>query len=323
MNLLASVALDMVPAVEPLAVVGTTTTVSTISSTTNTTAPATSALVLSASSNDVGETEEVPVQGVDLHHTDERLNALRNGSDLGMYLKNIPPGRCQYNQAWVMGRVLKVLMQYHPDYFEQHPADFNEVSTFSKLNQRAQTLVYVLITSLAKDDESFVPILKAIQNKSGPSNVPVAAICDANSGSVTMNRAALVAHMMVHPEAQKDIIEYHNKFAKSERHVILTQGVTERGNVLATVLLQWCEKIKPLVINPFTTAYPVLKIINPALGVFKDVLQLRQVMNDLKSNYTSLKTRLETSGRNENGEILDSTALQFCRDGNRTTPLSK
>ncbi len=56
-------------------------------------------------------------------------------------------------------------------------------------------------------------VLKAIQNKRMPTIV--AAPSDANSGSVVSISIALVAHLLIHPEAQKDInaLLIHNEIS--------------------------------------------------------------------------------------------------------------
>lgn len=274
----------------------------------------------------VNGVEEVPSETNPLvtlaSHSDEVLNALLNGGALSTYLKSIPPARNAGGISYVMNRVVKALMGLFPEFFRDKTG-FESFSTFNNLPADAKIQVYTLVSSLNKEDVGFDVTLKAIQNKLSTIPAIVAAVADSNNGSVIMNRIALIAMMLIHPQTQLDVNRYYEKFGKADRHHILTEGVIAKSNEYLQVLLQWCDMLAGQLTNPFTDEYPILRIINPSLGRVQNVDQLRKGMTEIRSTYSSLKCKLETSGRNESGEILDTTALKFCRDGNRTTPLSK
>ncbi len=258
-------------------------------------------------------------------HTDEALAAISNGLELANYLKKIPTNRCVWGVSLVMTRVTKLLMKLKPGPFENKPY-FQNFTTFKTLlenyknNKEPSSIVFGVIISLQREDECFGMVLRAIQNKRMPTIV--AAPSDANSGSVVSNRYALVAHVLIHPEAQKDINAYHEKCPKGMKPQDLTEGMIAKINEKAIVIKNWCETLRGVVSNPFKQEWSCLKMINPSMGEIKDLAQLKGIMTDIKSTYTDLKTRLETSGRNENGVILDSKALEFCQQG-KTTNLSK
>ena len=110
-----------------------------------------------------------------------------------------------------------------------------------------------------------------------------AAGSDPNSGSVVVNRCALVALLVVYPLAQSDLNAYYSKFNRAEKHTILTEGLQDRMTEHLHKLLRWTERITYEVTNPFVSTYPQLRTISPQLGKIKDGEQLRSILNDLKT----------------------------------------
>ena len=68
--------------------------------------------------------------------------------------------------------------------------------------------------------------------------------------------------------------------------------------------------------------WPALANIRPEKGTFNDVDQFSALLTEMKNTFDILKANLSMSGTQESGEILDGTALHFCKYGQRTAKLN-
>lgn len=67
--------------------------------------------------------------------------------------------------------------------------------------------------------------------------------------------------------------------------------------------------------------WPELKDLNPAHGHFVDGKDFSSKWTKMKNQHDKLLFNLNQSGRNETGEILDCTAMQFCKVSGRVLNL--
>lgn len=90
-----------------------------------------------------------------------------------------------------------------------------------------------------------------------------------------------------------------------------------------TELMKTCvEDVAPNVSNCFGERWPALLNIHPEKGSFSDVEQFSALLTEMKNTFDILKSNLSMSGTQESGEILDGTALHFCKYGQRTAKLN-
>jgi hypothetical protein len=79
-------------------------------------------------------------------------------------------------------------------------------------------------------------------------------------------------------------------------------------------LMKLCmEEVAPNVRNCFGARWPALMHIHPEKGGFTDAEQFGSLMTEMRNVFDVLKSNLSKSGTQESGEILDGTALEFCK----------
>ena len=74
--------------------------------------------------------------------------------------------------------------------------------------------------------------------------------------------------------------------------------------------------------NCFGARWPALVHIHPDKGGFTDAEQFGSLMTEKRNVFDVLKSNLSNSGTQESGEILDGTALEFCKYNQRTAKLN-
>jgi hypothetical protein len=88
-------------------------------------------------------------------------------------------------------------------------------------------------------------------------------------------------------------------------------------------LMKLCmEEVAPNVMNCFGARWPALVHIHPDKGGFTDAEQFGSLMTETRNVFDVLKSNLSKSGTQESGEILDGTALEFCKYNQRTAKLN-
>ena len=76
------------------------------------------------------------------------------------------------------------------------------------------------------------------------------------------------------------------------------------------------------VTNGFSEEWKALKSIHPENGSFLHLDNFADLMTEMKNTFDVLKSNLSQSSTQESGEILDSTAFEFCKGGQRTCKLN-
>ena len=138
-----------------------------------------------------------------------------------------------------------------------------------------------------------------------------------------MNRWALMIEFYVHPSSRDELTRYFTKLTSDERPAVLTDGIANYKKDLVTKLVRICmEEVAPNVRNCFVENWPALSSIHPENGGFSSPDIFLQLMGEVRSSFDVLKSNLSKSGTQESGAILDSTAFEFCKYGQRTCKLN-
>jgi hypothetical protein len=143
------------------------------------------------------------------------------------------------------------------------------------------------------------------------------------SEGVVVNRWALMAEFYVHPLSRESLESYTSKIPQEGKNHLLTDGMkTHRQGQIADLMRICLDEVKPLVSNCFGERWPALLNIHPDRGSFSDVEQFSALLTEVKNTFDILKSNLSMSGTQESGEILDGTALHFCKYWQRTAKLN-
>jgi hypothetical protein len=188
-----------------------------------------------------------------------------------------------------------------------------------KANQRE--LLHTSMKSLSQEThgkETFEKIRRAILN------IPEAMINSSeNSESVTLNRWALLAEFYVHPKSRDALTDYFKKLGPQGRNSILNDGMGNFKRDKLHELHRICmDDVATDVTNGFSEEWKALKCIHPENGSFLHLDNFTDLMTEMKNTFDILKSNLSQSGTQESGEILDTTAFEFCKSGQRTCKLN-
>jgi hypothetical protein len=130
------------------------------------------------------------------------------------------------------------------------------------------------------------------------------------------NKVALLAHFVVDPDAKAILEDVCTPAPKPAKIVAQADGNTpmdlryQKLNLAASSANVNARKY----VNIFDEeVWPELKDFDPSLGKFKDGKEFAELWTRMKNQYDTLLSDLNQSGRNESGEVLDKTALEFCK----------
>ena len=254
--------------------------------------------------------EALPVLAVNLH-------LAVTGAALLQYLQALLPGRAAKNQGYSYNRVIKVLNN------SGHlPADFGNIS-YGVMKPQQRVQLHGILQTLSTESHGtdlFEKLKDAIANKSETTD----SIKDNElEGGVVVNRWALMIEFYVHPSSRDELTRYFTKLTSDERPAVLTDGIANYKEKLVTELMRICmEEVAPNVRNCFVESWPALSSIHPENGGFPSPDIFLQLLGEVRSSFDVLKSNLSKSGTQESGAILDSTAFEFCKYGQRTCKLN-
>ena len=248
--------------------------------------------------------------------TTDCLNEIVTGESLYQYLVAIPTGRSARNQGFTFNRVLKVLNTRG-----LLPANFGQIS-YGLMKSQQKIQVQVIIKSLSQESSGmdlFNALRDAVVNKV---EAPVSISDSDSEGGIIVNRFALMCEFYVHPESREELTRYFTKLTADERPAVLTDGIANHKKTAVTELMRICmEEVAPSVRNCFGEEWPALAAIHPENGTFPSSDIFVQRLGEVRSSWDVLKSNLSKSGTQASGIVLDSTAFDFCKYGQRTCKL--
>lgn len=249
---------------------------------------------------------------------EEIVRKLTIGEEIYSYLQAIPCGRSARNQGYTYNRVIKVLNSK-----ELFPATFSVVS-YGVMKVQAKGIVHSAIKAIDLEvlgREFIDKIHDAILN--GSEAAPIANTTE-NEGGVVINRWALLLEFYVDPASREELTRYFTKLSPEIRPATLTDGIANHKRAILNELYRICtEVVAPAVRNSFAESWPALAGIHPENGTFTSVDMFVQLLGEARSTWDVLKANLSQSGTQESGIILDSTAFEFCKFGQRTCKLNQ
>ena len=244
------------------------------------------------------------------------LLAAVTGNELLTFLKALVPGRTGKSQGYSYNRVVKVMNTHN-----LLPANFTTISYgLMKANQKIQ--LNTVISALSQEingKEIFDKLKDAALNR-----IEVAStVTDIdNEGGVLVNRWALMVEFYVHPSAREELTNYFTKLSSDERPGVLTDGIKNHKRTAVTELMRICmDEVAPNVRNCFVNDWQSLSSIHPENGTFPSPECFLALLSEMRSSWDILKSNLTKSGTQESGTVLDSTAFDFCKYGQRTCKL--
>lgn len=152
---------------------------------------------------------------------------------------------------------------------------------------------------------------------------PCAITTDVPPEGITVNRWALLAEFYIHPASRDALETYFTKIPPKGKNQLMADGVKQHRMSQIAALMKLCmEEVAPNVRNCFGARWPALVHIHPDKGGFTDAEQFGSLMTEKRNVFDVLKSNLSNSGTQESGEILDGTALEFCKYNQRTAKLN-
>ena len=250
----------------------------------------------------------------------DRITAIKvvaTGDGFFECLQAIQPGRNANSQGYTYNRFIKVLNAEG-----LLPPEFATMN-YGGMKVAQKNMIHSTIKSLSIDvhgERLFESLREAILTSYVTATT--SAVPEVSEG-VVVNRWALMAEFYIHPVSREGLENYSNKIPQEGKNHLLTDGMKQHRQGQITDLMRTCiEEVKPLVNNCFGERWPALLNIHPEKGTFTDVEQFSALLTEVKNTFDILKANLSMSGTQESGEILDGTALHFCKYGQRTAKLN-
>jgi hypothetical protein len=126
----------------------------------------------------------------------------------------------------------------------------------------------------------------------------------------------------IHPSCREELTNYFTKLTAEERPGVLTDGMGNHKKTAVAELMRICiDEVAPDVRNSFIEQWPALSSIHPENGTFPSSDIFLNLLGEARSSWDVLKSNLSKSGTQESGVVLDSTAFEFCKYGQRTCKL--
>lgn len=153
--------------------------------------------------------------------------------------------------------------------------------------------------------------------------LPTAVATEVPQEGITVNRWALLSEFYVHPASRDALQTCFTKIPPEGKNQLLTDGMKQHRMSQIGALMKLCmEEVAPNVRNCYGTRWRALLHLHPEKGAFIDVEQFGSLMTEMRNVFDVLKSNLSKSGTQESGEILDGTALEFCKYQQRTAKLN-
>ena len=244
------------------------------------------------------------------------INAVTSGDEFFDCLQAIPPGRSGSSQGYTYNRFIKVL--YGEGMLPPQYSDMN----YGAMKVAQKTFIHTTIRGLSIEVHG-AKLFESLKGSILISYVVSPVIVPEITEGVVVNRWALMAEFYVHPLSREGLESYSQKIPSDGKNHILTDGMKSHRLSQLTELMRTCvEDIAPCISNCFGERWPALLNIHPEKGTFNDVEQFSALLTEMKNTFDILKSNLSMSGTQESGEILDGTALHFCKYGQRTAKLN-
>lgn len=240
----------------------------------------------------------------------------QTGNDVFNYLQALLPGRSAKNQGFSYNRVVKLLNS------NGHlPADFGNIS-YGLMKAGQKSPLHGIIQGLNQEKNGkdlFDKLKDAVLNK----HDIISPINDSDAeGGVIVNCWALMAQFYVYLSSRDELTRFFTKLSSDERPGVLTDGIKNHKRAAVTELLRICmDEVAPTVRNCFGGEWPALATIHPENGNFASHDMFLSLFGEARSSWDVLKSNLTKSGTQESGAILDSTAFDYCKYGQRTCKL--
>ena len=243
------------------------------------------------------------------------IKAVTTGDEFFDCLQSIPPGRSANSQGYTYNRFIKVMNAEG-----NLPPEYGTLS-YGAMKVAQKKVVHAAIRNLNIEVHG-AKLFDCLKEAILSSYVTASVIPEALEG-VMVNRWALMSEFYVHPLSREALEGYCSKIPSDGKNHLLTDGMKAHRLNQMTELMRLCvEDIAPNVSNCFGERWPALSSIHPEKGTFNDVDQFAALLTEMKNTFDILKANLSMSGTQESGEILDGTALHFCKYGQRTAKLS-
>ena len=243
------------------------------------------------------------------------IKAVATGDEFFDCLQSIPPGRSANSQGYTYNRFIKVLNAEG-----NLPPEYGTLS-YGAMKVAQKNFIHTAIRNLNIEVHG-VKLFDSLKEAILSSYVTAPVIPEAQEG-VMVNRWALMSEFYISPLSREALESYCSKIPSDGKNHLLTDGMKSHRLNQMTELMRLCvEEIAPNVSNLFGDRWPALSGIHPEKGSFNDVEQFSALLTEMKNTFDILKSNLSMSGTQESGEILDGTALHFCKCGQRTAKLS-
>lgn len=248
----------------------------------------------------------------------ENIRAVNSGDEFFACLQAIPPGRNAKSQGYSYNRFIKVL-----NASGNLPVEFTELN-YGSMKIGPKNMLHGIIKSLRLEthgkklfDDLKDSLLFSYDVQ------PAAVTTDVPPEGITVNRWALLAEFYIHPASRDAHEDYFTKIPPAGKNQLLTDGMKQHRMSQVAALMKLCiEEVAPNVRNCFGARWPALINIHPEKGGFADAEQFGSLMTEMRNVFDVLKSNLSKSGTQESGEILDGTALEFCKYHQRTAKLN-
>lgn len=258
------------------------------------------------------------VSAVDHSQRIAEIRAATIGLQLLEFLKALPTGRDLKSQGYTFNRFIKVMYKEG-----KLPPEFGSQNYGSmKVGERAALHAKITDLTLEIHGKDLFDKLKDSILLSYDVIPAVVNVVD-NTEGIVVNRWALMAEFLVHPDALSALEAFHQKIPQVGKNVLLTDGMKAHRKSQMAGLMKICmDDVAPNVSNLFGDVWPALANIHPEKGTFSDVDQFSALLTETKNAFDILKSNLDKSGTQESGLIADSTALEFCKYNQRTCKLN-
>ena len=275
---------------------------------------------LSGESQSDGNFDQVDAEDESNENNDPAtiIKGVVNGDGFFACLQAIPPGRNAKSQGYTYNRFIKVLSASG-----NLPVEFTDLN-YGSMKVAPKNLLHDIIKSLKLETHGkklFDDLKNCLLISYDAS--PISAAVDVPSEGVMVNRWALLSEFYIHPISREALENYFTKIPQQGKNLLLTDGMKGyRLSQLAALLKICTEEVAPNVRNCFGGRWPALIHIHPEKGSFIDIEQFASLMTEMRNVFDILKANLSKSGTQESGEILDGTALEFCKYHQRTAKLN-
>lgn len=271
--------------------------------------------------NDVEVVENIAAVK-DQENVFKEVSKFREGPEIVFYLSSLQTGTGKYTKSLTYNRVVKEVATLR-DALDRPvvnlPANVNK---WNSLSHPEQESVIEFIRKLSIDEESrenFIAVIAAIIDNKRKSAAVQKGL---EIGNMILQRKALMAHTVIHSKLVDDMTELLG--GVNDDAVIRTmtnEGIKKWKQDKIIVI---CQKGNSIVKNEVCNIFSSVDIvahIKPEDGLLEPT-SFWEEYSEMKNNMDTLYSKLEVSGRNENGDILDTTAWNFINNGGNSATIN-